>query len=208
MLSPCSRQSRFPPPFPPGCQRAVYPPCSAVVYLRLCGGPSTAACLRTPEAEKGRERPTRAAGVPVLGGGPVQAPTLLRGKTVPEWGLGCSSCTVGNRAAPGLLPLPWEMQVCVFPPGCQLGWLHSPAAPAPALMFTSDAAAGTECPGIVLPVHLGSCSRSPPCVVTQLLAAAPPFCARKHMGETSCRAGPWVTALGEPGSCLWRNKDT
>lgn len=29
------------------------------------------------------------------------------------------------------------------------------------------------------------------------------------MGETSCRAGPWVsTVLGESGSCLWGNKDT
>lgn len=56
-------------------------------------------------------------------------------------------------------------------------------------------------PGILQPLSL--------CVVTQPLAAAPPLCARKRMGETSCRAGPWVsTVLGESGSCLWGNKDT
>lgn len=78
--------------------------------------------LRAPEAEQGREHPSRAPGGSC--GGQLQPPACPggEGKPKPELREGC-----------GAPPFPWEPQVCVFPPGCQLGPAPQPCSTCPVL---------------------------------------------------------------------------
>lgn len=82
--------------------------------------------LRAPEAEQGREHPARAPGGSC--GGQLQPPACPggEGKPKPELREGCG-------AAPEPPPFPWEPQVCVFPPGCQLGPAPQPCSTCPVL---------------------------------------------------------------------------